>query len=78
MAALDAEMEGFRGTLATDEVPVFDELLELVHAKGDVDFHRSLQGALKLWLFVHLPLSLVLLLLIAVHVVVVHAFGAAG
>ncbi len=51
------------------------ELAELVEAKDNLDYHYAMQGVLKGWLFVHIPLTYVLLLFIALHVVVVHAFS---
>lgn len=59
------------------EVPFVDELAEMVRAKNSLDYHQAMQGLLKGWLFVHVPLTWVLLVFVAVHVVVVHAFSGA-
>jgi len=51
-----------------------DDLLELIRAKAALDYQYAMQGVLKLWLFVHLPLTYVLMLLVIVHMVLVHTF----
>ena len=48
---------------------------DLVIAKDNLDFHYVNQGVLKLWLFVHVPATYALAVLIAVHVAVVYAFS---
>jgi len=55
-----------------------DELRQLVEAKDGLDYHYAMQGALKLWLFVHIPLTYVLLIFAIVHTVLVHTFVRAG
>lgn len=54
------------------------ELEELIKAKDDLDHQYALQATLKLWLFVHLPLTYSLLLAAAVHLTLVHAFTGGG
>ncbi len=48
---------------------------DLVIAKDNLDFHYVNQGVLKLWLFVHVPATYGLLVLIVAHVAVVYAFS---
>ena len=43
------------------------QLAEFVRAKDNLDFQRAVQGMLKGWLFVHIPLTYALLLFAAVH-----------
>jgi hypothetical protein len=50
-------------------------LLELIREKDTLDHHHALQGALRIWLFIHIPASYGLLLVAVVHVVVVYAFA---
>jgi len=50
-------------------------LRELIVKKDDLDFHYALQRALKAWLFVHVPMTGVMLMLAVVHVVAVGAFS---
>lgn len=61
--------------LNDDERALARQLLEVIRDKDALDFHQAVQGALKLWLFVHVPATFALLLLAALHLVVVHAFG---
>jgi hypothetical protein len=63
--------------LDADDVKLLGELAELVTAKNDLDSHRARQGILKLWLFVHIPLTFAMLAFMAVHIVLVHAFAGA-
>lgn len=51
-----------------------DRLDELVQLKDHLDHQWVLQGALRYWLFVHVPASYVLLIAVLVHAAVVHAF----
>ncbi len=52
-----------------------DEIIECVRVKDDLDYHFVWQGILKLWLFVHIPLTYVMLVLMTVHAVVACAFA---
>lgn len=49
-------------------------IVDLVRQKDALDYHYSLQLTLKLWLFVHIPLTYSLLVFSLVHVVLVFAF----
>ncbi|MDF1792699.1 MAG: hypothetical protein P1U88_12355 [Thalassobaculaceae bacterium] len=51
-----------------------DRLCELVEAKDDLDYQYAAQSALRIWLFVHVPLAHALLLLMTVHAVLAYAF----
>jgi hypothetical protein len=51
------------------------ELAALVREKDALDLHRSVQLVLKTWLFVHIPLTYGMLVLIAVHVVLVYSYS---
>jgi len=51
------------------------ELSELICVKDDLDYHRIMQGMLKGWLFVHLPLTYVMLLIAVLHIVLAMAFS---
>jgi hypothetical protein len=50
------------------------ELSEIVRQKDALDFHQSLQWALKIWLFVHIPLTYSLWILVLLHMVVAMAY----
>jgi hypothetical protein len=51
------------------------QIATLVRQKDGLDYHQALQGMLKLWLFVHIPLTYSLLLCTVVHILLVFAFS---
>lgn len=57
--------------LASDNAKIADELEEIYRAKLALDAHFTMQAALRAWLILHLPLSLVLILLALLHLFVV-------
>ena len=73
--ALLAEIEDVRRTGNEAERATLERLALLVRQKDSLDYHRSLQLALKLWLFVHIPLTYGLLVFIALHIVLVFGFS---
>ena len=54
--------------LNTGEKESMEKLSSLIEAKRNMDYQDSAQRLLKLWLFVHIPLTYCLLLLSAVHI----------
>ncbi|MBI2422465.1 MAG: hypothetical protein HYV27_06530 [Candidatus Hydrogenedentes bacterium] len=54
---------------------ILTEIGEHVRRKDTLDYHHALQFTLKAWLFIHIPLTYVLLLLVLVHVWLAHAFS---
>ncbi len=64
--------------LGANERADMDEIIRLLHAKYRLDHHYSLQLALKLWLFIHIPLTYGLLVFSALHVALVYAFSSAA
>lgn len=50
-------------------------LRALVEKKDELDYHHALQVTLKLWLFVHVPLTYGMLILAFVHMVLAYAFS---
>jgi len=60
--------------LSDSERGIASELSEVIEAKDTLDYHWAVQGTLKGWLFVHIPLTYMLLIFVAAHVVVMHAF----
>jgi hypothetical protein len=60
--------------LSSEEKQYADKLLILMRQKDDLDYHYSLQGLLKAWTFLHVPLSFVLLILSLLHLTLVYAF----
>jgi hypothetical protein len=55
-----------------------DKLSEIIAAKDALDYQFSLQLTLKAWLFVHVPFTYTLLVLVAVHLVLVYGFSLAA
>lgn len=61
--------------LNREEEKSADEIIECIRIKDDLDYQFVWQGILKLWLFVHVPLTYVMLVLMAVHAIVACAFA---
>ena len=57
------------------ERATMNEISTLVRQKDGLDYHYSLQLVLKLWLFVHIPLTYSLLLWTLAHIVLVFAYS---
>ena len=74
-SALLAELEDRRRFANDAERGIIEVLLALVRQKDGLDYHRSLQLALRLWLFVHIPLTYGLLIFTALHIVLVFGFS---
>jgi hypothetical protein len=62
------EFSFLRRLLAAGEQAQLDDLASLYRTKLELDAHFTLQKALRGWLYGHVPVSFVLLLLVAVHV----------
>jgi hypothetical protein len=52
-----------------------DALARLVQQKDALDFHHAIQLTLKGWLFVHIPLTYALLVMISAHLLLVYGFS---
>lgn len=50
------------------------ELAQIIEAKDHLDYHQAMQGVLKGWLFVHIPLTYVLMTTVALHAVLMHTW----
>ena len=72
--ALMGEMQDLRRYLSDSERAALETLFSLVRKKDDLDYHQALQRALKLWLFGHIALTCLLLLLGCLHGSLAHAF----
>ena len=53
-----------------------EQLLELVTQKNSLDTQYALQLTLKSWLFLHIPLTYAMVLVLLAHIVLVYGFGA--
>jgi hypothetical protein len=75
VSALLAELEDLRRFANNFEKEKILKLAALIRQKDGLDYHRALQLALKLWLFVHIPLTYGLLIFTALHIVLVFCFS---
>jgi hypothetical protein len=73
--ALIAELDDLRLFANEAEREKVEKLAALVRQKDGLDYHRALQLALKLWLFVHIPLTYGLLIFTALHIILVFGFS---
>jgi len=73
--ALVTEVDELRRYLNEQERATLEKLLQLVRQKDGLDYHHALQTVLKLWLFVHLPLTYSLMLFSFLHILLVFAFS---
>ena len=61
-------LDHLRGLVPTPDRAHVEELRTLVKTKLEMDAQLTLQRALRWWLFGHVPFTLVLVVLVAVHV----------
>lgn len=75
MDRLRTRMEDLARFLTPEQRQHLDELGALVLQKDGLDHQHALQLSLRLWLFVHIPLTYSLLIATVLHVVLVHGFS---
>jgi len=75
VSSLLAELEDLRRFANDIEKEKIAKLAALVRQKDGLDYHRALQLALRLWLFVHIPLTYGLMIFTVLHIVIVFAFS---
>ena len=73
--AVLVEVEDVRRYLNEQERTTLEKLTQLVRQKDGLDYHHALQAALKVWLFVHLPLTYTLMIFTLLHIALVFAFS---
>ena len=61
------ELHYLRGLLGGEDRERLDELERIYRTKLEVDAHYTLQQALRGWLYIHVPVSIVLLILVVIH-----------
>lgn len=61
--------------LNAEERATMQQIADLVNQKDGLDYHYAHQLLLKLWLFVHIPLTYSVLILTLAHIVIVFAFS---
>jgi len=69
------QFDAVRRYLNDAESDYLDQLIQLARLKNKVDLHYSLQFMMKGWLFIHLPLTLGLIVLAIWHLVLVHVYA---
>jgi hypothetical protein len=72
---LITELEDLRRYLNPQECATLEQLTRIVRQKDGLDYHHALQFTLKIWLFVHLPLTYSLMIFSLLHIVLVFAFS---
>jgi hypothetical protein len=72
--ALLTEIDAQERYLNDEERATLRQLRALVERKDDLDFQHALQGMLKYWLMMHVPLTYSLLVFVVLHVLVVYAY----
>ncbi len=74
MKQLMFELETVEAELNQDERHVMEEIKRLVEHKNRLDFQYAHEGALKLWLAVHIPATYGLFVLSILHVLSIYAY----
>ncbi len=64
------EFEYLRRSIDSAQRAALDELEDCYRTKLEIDAHYTLQAALRLWLLLHTPASIALVVMVATHVVV--------
>lgn len=62
------EFTRLQNTVSSESIPAVEELRRMHRTKLDLDLHSALQKKLRLWLALHLPLGVVLLVLVGLHI----------
>lgn len=57
-----------------EEITCLNEVNQYIEDKDHLDYHHSLQGCLKLWLFTHIPLAYSLLIFATLHMLMVFSY----
>jgi hypothetical protein len=73
--AMVREIGGIKRYLNDAGQQILDDIEARVLAKDNLDYQETWQLVLKGWLFVHIPLTYGLLLVVVLHVLLVYGFG---
>jgi hypothetical protein len=73
--ALLAEAQDQKRYMNEQEREIMEAVIDHIRAKDDLDYQYALQGVLKFWLFVHIPLTYSLLIFSLFHVLMVYTFS---
>lgn len=72
---INRHLDSVRRYLGPQEREYLKRLAGILHHKNRVDMHYAIQGVLKGWLLVHLPLAVSLVILALWHTVLVHVYA---
>ena len=72
---LQCELRALTRFLSHEERVAQNQLRTLIDRRDDLDYHQAQQRRLKLWLFVHIGLTVVLMGLVVMHATMAHAFS---
>ncbi len=76
LTRLQARIDDLNRFLNADQRRALAELAEIARQKDGLDYQHALQLSLRLWLFIHIPLTYSLVIFTVLHVVVVFSFSA--
>lgn len=74
--SLLADLNDLNRFLNETERKVTAQLVELVRRKDGLDYQHALQLTLRLWLFIHIPVTYSLMFWAIAHIMLVHGFSA--
>ena len=75
VSRLTEELEKLERYVDPPQRETLRSIRDLVLAKDNLDYQYAQQGALKIWLFVHIPATYSLILLALFHVALVYGFS---
>ncbi len=75
LIAIQGKVNAIERYLNKAEQKIADDIIELIKTKYNLDYHFAHQAILKLWLFIHIPLSYILILLSILHVILVYVYS---
>jgi hypothetical protein len=71
----DTQFDAVYRYMDDKEIELTKEIKKLFYQKLDMDYQRANQAMLKYWLFVHIPLSYGLLVLVVYHLLLTYSFS---
>ena len=75
---IQGEIDSLRQYLDDAGKQRLTKIKDLVQAKDNLDFQYAHQGVLKAWLFIHIPATYGLIVLIIAHVAIMYAYSSGG
>lgn len=66
--AYGRQFDHLRSVLPAEQKENLDDLEHILHTKRQIDAHYTLQTPLRWWLYLHLPVGLLLIVLIGLHI----------